>query len=175
MSAPDDSISGVGGRASIRASRSASTGHAGHAGHSPAGERPPSPWHPWPLSELLILVGGIGTVFGMVRLSHGGIANGGPLLFAGLGAVALGTFEVTLREHRAGYRSHALMLAFLPVLVFHTVIVLGLSALIALSTAGWRWLNAGLFAVDLAIFALLFRLLRARFHDARARRAVSLR
>ena len=134
-----------------------------------AGPRPPAPWHPWPLSELLILVGAVGTVVGLIRLSHGGISNGGPVLFAGLGAVALGTFEVALREHRAGYRSHTLMLAFLPVLVFHTVVVLGVSALTSLSTTDARLLNVGLFAVDLAIFAVLFKLLRARFADARAR------
>jgi hypothetical protein len=137
-----------------------------------AGERPPSLWHPWPLSELLILVGAVGVVFGMMRLSHGGFANGGAVLFAGLGAVSLGTFEVTLREHRAGYRSHALMLAFLPVLVFHTVIVLGVSALVTLPGSEARWLNVGVFVLDLAIFAVLFKLLRTSFRDARTRRAV---
>jgi hypothetical protein len=138
----------------------------GSSARAPAGQRPPAPWHPWPLSELLILVGAVGVVFGMVRLSHGGFANGGAVLFAGLGAVSLGTFEVTLREHRAGYRSHALMLAFLPVLVFHTLVVLGVSALVTL-----RWLNVGVFVLDLAIFAVLFKLLRTGFSDARARRA----
>ena len=129
------------------------------------GERPPAPWHPWPLSEMLILIGGVGTIVGLTRLSHGGISNGGPVLFAGLGAVVLGTIEITWREHNAGYRSHTLILALLPVVVFHTAVALGLAAF----TTVPRLLNVGLLAVDAAMFAVLFKLLRARFVDARAR------
>jgi hypothetical protein len=131
-----------------------------------ADERPPAPWHPWPLSELLILVGAIGTIFGLRRLSQGGISNGGPVLFAGLGAVVLGTLEVTLREHRSGYRSHTWLLASIPVLALDTVIVLGASAL---TSVPYHLLISGLLVVDIALFALLFKLLRARFQDARAR------
>ncbi len=129
------------------------------------GPRPQSPWHPLPLSELLILVGAIATVIGLKRASSGGISGGGPALFAGLAAVAVGTFEVAWREHRAGYRSHALLLAFLPVLIFHSAVVLGLSAF----TTVPRLVNVGLLAIDLALYALLFKLLRARFLAARAR------
>lgn len=129
------------------------------------GERPPAPWHPWPLSEALIFIGGIGAVVGMARLGHGGIANGGPVLFAGLAAVVLGTLEITWREHSAGYRSHTLILALLPVVVLHSVLALTLAAF----TTVPRLLNVGLLFVDAAIFALLFKALRARFLDARAR------
>lgn len=135
------------------------------AGTRPAGERPPAPWHPWPLSELLILVGTVGAVIGLARLGHGGISSGGPVLFAGLGAVAIGTFEVAWREHRTGYRSHALLLALLPVIVFHTVVILGLAAV----TTVPRIVNFALLVVDVAVFAVLFKLLRAGFGDARAR------
>ncbi len=129
------------------------------------GERPEALWHPWPLSEILILVGAIGTIVGISRLGHGGISNGGPVLFAGLAAVVLGTLEITWREHNAGYRSHTLILALLPVVVFHSALALGLAAF----TTVPRLLNVGLLAVDAAIFAILFKLLRARFLDARAR------
>ncbi len=129
------------------------------------GPRPPAPWHPWPLSEMLIAVGAVGTVVGLARLGHGGIANGGPVLFAGLGAVVLGTLEITWREHNAGYRSHAMLLALLPVVVMHSAIALGLAAF----TTVPRLLNVGLLALDGAVFAVLFKLLRARFLDARAR------
>lgn len=129
------------------------------------GERPPAPWHPWPLSEGLILIGAIGTVVGMARLGHGGISNGGPVLFAGLAAVVLGTLEITWREHNAGYRSHTLILALLPVVVFHSVLALALAAF----TTVPRLLNVGLLFIDAAIFAVLFKVLRARFLDARAR------
>ncbi len=129
------------------------------------GERPRAPWHPWPLSEMLILIGGVGAAVGMARLGHGGITNGGPVLFAGLAAVVLGTLEITWREHNAGYRSHTLILALLPVVVFHSALALGLAAF----TTVPRLLNVGLLFVDAAIFAVLFKLLRARFLDARAR------
>jgi hypothetical protein len=134
------------------------------------GERPPSPWHPLPLSELLILVGAIAVVLGLRKLdSHSPqISQGGTTLFAGLGAVALGAFEVSLREHRSGYRSHTIMLSLLPVLVFDTAVVLAVSAF----TTAPRLLSLGLFAIDVALFALLFRMLRARFLDARHARVL---
>lgn len=132
-----------------------------------AGERPRAPWHPLPLSELLILIGGIGVIVGLKR----GISSGGPTLLAGLGAVVLGTLEVTLREHLGGFRSHTLMLALLPVIVFHSGVVLIVAALAQVPRA----LNIGLLAIDGALFAFLFKLLRARFLDARHRRGRSLR
>jgi len=130
------------------------------------GPRPRSPWHPLPLSELLILVGAVAFVIGLRR----GISNGGPPLIVGIGAVVLGTIEVVLREHRSGYRSHTVMLAALPVLVFHSAVVLGLSAF----THFPRALNVALLAVDAGLFYFLFRLLRRTFLTARAR-AVSWR
>lgn len=126
------------------------------------GERPKPPWHPLPLSEILILVGAIGTVVGLNK----GVSHGGPPLFAGLAAVVLGTIEVTLREHLSGYRSHAVMLALLATIAFHTAVVFG----IAVFTPTPRILNVALLAVDLALFAFLFKLLRSRFLDARRER-----
>jgi hypothetical protein len=126
------------------------------------GERPQAPWHPLPLSELLILVGAIGTIVGFQR----GLSHGGPPLFAGLAAVLIGTLEVTLREHLSGYRSHTLILSLLPVIVFHSAVVLIVSALTRLPAA----LNVALLAVDAALGVLLFKLLRARFLDARRER-----
>ena len=130
------------------------------------GERPPAPWHPLPLSELLILAGGVAFVLAVPRLRHGP-SSGGPLLLAGIAAVALGTIEVTWREHSSGFRSHTLLLALLPVIVLHSTVVLGYTFLAQPS----QILNVGMFAVDIAVFVLLFRLLRTRFLDARARAA----
>lgn len=118
-----------------------------------------------PLSELLILVGAIVTVIGLRRASSG-FSAGAPALAAGLAAVLIGTIEVTLREHRSGYRSHALLLAALPVIVFHSAVVLILAAF----TSVPRLLNVGLLVVDVALFAFLFKLWRARFLDARRER-----
>ncbi|MFI5004251.1 MAG: hypothetical protein ACHQE6_04485 [Solirubrobacterales bacterium] len=131
------------------------------------GERPPAPWHPLPISELLIFVGAIGAALGLSKVGHG-LSSGGPALLAGIGAVAIGTVEVTLREHRSGYRSHTTMLALLVVLVFDSLVVLGLSAITTLP----RLFEVGLLAVDVALFALLFKLLRARFLDARHARVL---
>jgi len=128
-----------------------------------AGERPEAPWHPLPLSELLILVGIIGVVIGFKR----GTEHPAPVLFAGVGAVMLGTFEVTLREHRAGFRSHTVMLAAIPTIAFHSAVILAVAAF----TRVPRALNIGLLAADVALFAVLFKLLRARFEDARRERA----
>ncbi|HEX9482218.1 MAG TPA: hypothetical protein VF927_08975, partial [Solirubrobacteraceae bacterium] len=86
------------------------------------GQRPEAPWHPWPFSELLILVGAIGTIVGF--------AGGQPAtLFAGLAAVVIGTLEFTIREHRSGYRSHSSLLAAVPTALVHGGIALGLFAL----------------------------------------------
>jgi hypothetical protein len=130
------------------------------------GERPSAPWHPLPLSELLILAGAVAFVLAVSRLRHGP-SSGGPLLLAGILAVALGTIEVTWREHSGGFRSHTLLLSVLPVVVLHSVVVLGYTFIAKPS----QLLNVGMFAVDIAVFVLLFRLLRTRFLDARARAA----
>jgi hypothetical protein len=134
------------------------------------GERPRAPWHPLPLSELLILVGAITVVIGVRKLDlkQPDISRGGDTLIAGLAAVAIGTFEVTLREHRSGYRSHTVMLALLPVLAFDSLVVLAVSAF----TTAPRLLSVGLFAIDIALFIFLFRMLRARFLDARHARVL---
>lgn len=127
------------------------------------GERPQAPWHPLPLSELLILVGAIGVV---VAFGRGEAQSGGAALLASLAAVGLGTIEVTLREHLSGYRSHTVILAVLPTIVFHTVVILVLAAF----TPVPRAVSTGLLVVDVAVFASLFKLLRARFLDARRER-----
>jgi hypothetical protein len=152
----------AGGAARGRRSRPKRGKAGGLADALPLGQRPQSLWHPWPLSELLILVGAIGTIVGFSR----GISNGGAPLFAGLAAVAIGTVEVTLREHLSGYRSHAIILAALPVIVIDTLLVL-LVAPFGIA------LKLGMVAIDVALFVSVYRLLRARFADARRERVFS--
>jgi hypothetical protein len=134
------------------------------------GERPQAPWHPLPISELLILIGAIVAVIGLRRLDLKSpeISRGGATLIAGIAAVAIGTIEVTLREHRSGYRSHTVRLALLPILIFDSLVVLAVSAF---ATAP-RLMSVGLLAVDVILFVFLFRLLRARFLDARHARVL---
>lgn len=129
------------------------------------GDRPEAPWHPWPFSELLILIGAIGTIVGFLRG-----AAGRPVLFAGLGAVMLGTLEFTIREHRAGYRAHTAMLAAIPTAIVHSAAAL---ALYALGAPRVTWIIVPL-ALDLPVFWFLFRTLRGTFQDARRERVFEL-
>jgi hypothetical protein len=109
------------------------------------------------------VVGGIAIVIGLA--SGGGPAQAAPAILAGVGAVLLGTVEVTLREHLSGYRSHAVLLALVIVIVFHTVVLLVVSAFVAIPRA----VNVGLLAIDLGLLFFLVRFLRSRYIDARSR------
>jgi hypothetical protein len=113
----------------------------------------------------LILVGAIATLIGFFR---GG--SGRPVLFAGLGAVILGTLEFTIREHLAGYRAHTSMLAAIPTAIAHS------AAAFVLYTVGAPRDVAILvpLALDVPIFWIMFRALRARFEDARRERVFQL-
>jgi hypothetical protein len=164
-------MNGANGPAQAPVARRSPRAGAARGGTSPAapryGERPNAPWHPLPISELLILVGAIGAAIGLARSRHG-FSSGGPLLLAGLGTVGVGTIEVTLREHRSGYRSHTTMLALLLVIAFDVALVLVLTSLTSLP----RLFDVVLLAVDIALFAILFKLLRASFLRARHARVI---
>lgn len=131
-------------------------------GAGAAGPRPEAPWHPWPLSEILILAGAVGAVVAFT----GGVAGHLALLLVGLAAVAAGTIEVTLREHLAGYRSHATLLAIIPPIVVHSAVILVLIAFIKVP----RWVNVPLLALDVVLFLFFYKLLRRRYQDAHRER-----
>lgn len=130
------------------------------------GERPQAPWHPFPLSELLIFIGAIATVIGLVKLKHG-LASGGATLIAGVVAVLVGTVEFSFREHRSGYRSHTILLALLPTVVLYTGTLLVIAAFVSPVPVG---LKVAPLALALPLFAVLFKVLRGRFQDARRER-----
>lgn len=130
------------------------------------GERPQAPWHPVPLSEVLILIGAIATAIGASKLSKG-TSSGAPTLVVGVAAVLVGTVEFSLREHRSGYRSHTILLALLPTVVLYTGTLLVLAAFLSPVPVG---LKVAPLALALPVFAFLFKLLRARFQDARRER-----
>jgi hypothetical protein len=167
--APSGTRAGGGRRRGARGSTPRSRGGGGGGGGGglgdlrALGERPEPPWHPLPLSELLILVGAIGTVIGLNK----GISHGGPPLVAGLAAVIIGTVEVTLREHLSGYRSHTLILALMPTIALDSAALLGAAAITTPVPAA---VKVAVFALDVPLFAFLFKLLRARFNDARRER-----
>lgn len=137
------------------------------AGARPREPRPQAPWHPLPLSELLIVAGGAAVLFALANGPQRSIAA----LLAGLAGVVIGTTEVTLREHLSGYRSHALLLAALAVVVLHTVLVLVVSSFVSFP----RTANVPLIAFDVALGFVFFRLLRARYVEARRRLALARR
>lgn len=128
------------------------------------GERPQAPWHPLPLSEILILVGMIAMVIGATRGEAGVLP-----IAAGVLAVLLGTLDFTWREHMSGYRSHSILLAGIPVAGLHAVLAYGLYL------AGAPLIASVIVPVivDVGVFILLYRRLRARFRVARRARLVA--
>ncbi len=130
------------------------------------GARPDAPWHPFPLSELLIFVGSIATVIGLVKLKHG-LSSGGATLIVGVLAVLAGTVEFSFREHRSGYRSHTILLAFLPTVIVYTGSLLVITVFVSPVPVA---LKVAPLALALPLFAVLFKVLRSRFQDARRER-----
>jgi hypothetical protein len=80
--------------------------------------RPKAPWHPFPLIELCVLIG-------IVCIGVGFFSRDSPagrtLLGLGFALGALGGLDTSVREHWAGYRSHALVLAAFPAVVVAVV------------------------------------------------------
>jgi len=109
--------------------------------------RPQPPWAPFPLTEIGMAVGLAIFVAGI----FGDGSRGAWLLGVGVLVLAVVVVELCLREHFAGFRSHTLLLAVLPVAVLDGVMVralgdalrgpLVLAAALALAaTLGW-WLR----------------------------------
>ncbi|HEY2719179.1 MAG TPA: hypothetical protein VGI52_06070 [Solirubrobacteraceae bacterium] len=133
----------------------------GYRAPGSVGERPRAPWHPFPLAELLIFVGLIAVAIGAARGEAGK-----PLLFVGIAVVVIGTLDTTIREHLSGFRSHAGLLASFPTALFHGGAAL---ALYALGAPSVTWVLVPL-ALDVPLFSVLLKVLRARFEDARRER-----
>lgn len=105
---------------------------------------------------------------GLVAIAIGAARGeaGKTLLLVGVAVVVVGTLDTTIREHLSGYRSHAGLLASIPTALFHGGAAL---ALYALGAPSATWVFVPL-ALDVPIFSLLLKLLRARFADARRER-----
>ena len=114
--------------------------------------RPDAIWAPFPLTEIGM---GVGLVLFLI-----GFGGAPALLVAGVGVLVVVVAELCLREHLAGFRSHSIPLAMMPVTTVHLgVVVLG--------NVTWRGPLA--LAVDLAIAGGLAWWLRDRFADAQGR------
>jgi hypothetical protein len=90
-----------------------------------------------------------------------GFAAASPwLLTVGVGVLAVVVAELCLREHFAGFRSHSLLLALLPVTTAHMLVVVLVTT---------RWRGPLVLVVELALAGALAWWLRRRFVAARAR------
>jgi hypothetical protein len=118
------------------------------------GDRPQGPFGGLPVSEVAILLGIIGAVFGFLN-------GGGPALVVGLVVCALGVCEITAREHFSGYRSHTALLAALPAVLIEVGVV---------AIFGEPKQRAFLLVVVVPVFSILFWLLRRQFIIARQAR-----
>jgi Flp pilus assembly protein TadB len=120
-------------------------------------ERPPAPWGAFPLTELAILAGLVGIVVGFTR----GPADNPLPLFVGLAVAGLAVVELSWREHSSGFRSHTVLLAFAPVVIFTAIMY---------TVLGPVWSGAVALAGGVPLFSYLFWHLRRIWHEAQLRR-----
>ncbi|HEV2060370.1 MAG TPA: hypothetical protein VGR11_13525, partial [Solirubrobacteraceae bacterium] len=113
--------------------------------------RPDAIWAPFPLTEIGM---GVGLVLFLI-----GFTGTPVLLVVGVGVLVVVVAELCLREHFAGFRSHSILLAMLPVTIVHL-------GLVVLADLTWRGPLA--LAVDLAIAGALACWLQQRFRVAQA-------
>ena len=118
------------------------------------GDPPPNLFGGVPVAEIAILAGGVGAIIGLV-------ASAAPALIVGVVVCALGVLEFSVREHFSGYRSHTVMLAGIPSFAVGIVLIVLDSASLTREI---------LVPVVLAVFGVLFALLRRRFRSARQAR-----
>ena len=70
-------------------------------------QRPPAPWGDFPLSEIVVFVGIVLLIAGFFVAPPQGFV----MIAVGLALGSLAGFELSIREHFAGFRSHTLVLA----------------------------------------------------------------
>jgi hypothetical protein len=112
-------------------------------------ERPQPPWHPFPLVELCVLVGLVALVLGFIERDSD---RGRILIITGMALGSLGGLDTALRDHWAGYRSHATLLASLP--------AVAAAGVLFFARAPWPVIPAAAVAVFAAAFIALRRVFR---------------
>jgi hypothetical protein len=109
------------------------------------------------VSEILIGCGLLLFIVGFAR----GPDTGAVLISIGVLMAAGGVIELCAREHFSGYRSHVLLLAFLPVVAMHTVLRVAITD---------SWAGPVALAVDAAVFGGLALFFLDRYRTAAKRR-----
>jgi hypothetical protein len=115
--------------------------------------RPKPIWAPFPLTE-------IGMAAGIIVIGAGLESSDARVSSIGALVLAVVVGELCLREHFAGFRSHTLLLAALPVVAAHSLVYFAI-------THAYRGPIS--LAVDLALGAALAWFLRDRYRAARER------
>lgn len=124
-------------------------------------ERPSGLFGPYPISEILMLVG----IVGLFVTFAVGLEGNEPALLASVAVIALGTFELTAREHFRGFKQHSFFLALIVAVAVHvTASVAGPDG-----TGG----RAELLLVDLVVFGTAFWQFSLSFSRARRRKVPS--
>jgi hypothetical protein len=105
-------------------------------------QRPRPIWHPLPVAEVCIAAGIVAMTVGLLRGPH--VSAAMPFV-VGFGVTALGVFELSAREHFAGYRRHTVLLAFMVAATVHGACVVLLP---------FQLIGGGAIALDLVAFTL---------------------
>jgi hypothetical protein len=116
--------------------------------------RPRPLWHPLPLTEVAMGLGVAIAAIGFIR----GLDSGSALIGVGVLMSTAGVIELCAREHFSGFKSHTLLLAFLPVVAVHTVVRLWVSD---------AYEGPVSLLVDFGLFGILAMVLLDRFRKAR--------
>lgn len=124
-------------------------------------ERPQGLFGPYPVSEVLMLVG----IVGLFVTFAVGLEGNEPALIASIAVIAIGTFELTAREHFRGFKQHSFFLALIVAVAVHVT-----AAVAGPDGTGGR---AELLLVDLVVFGTAFWQFSLSFSRARRRKALS--
>lgn len=130
-------------------SRPAPAGRAARPLSASGEERPRAPWHPVPVTEVGLALGLVTAVIGFIRGPKGVVP-----MIVGLAVCTVLALELAAREHFAGFRSHALMLAAGPTVLLEAL----------LYAVGLR--GPFLLAVAAPVFVSLAFLFRSRWREA---------
>lgn len=115
--------------------------------------RPKPIWAPFPLTELALVIG-----IGMFAAGFIiGSDSGSPLIGAGALIATVAVSEQCIREHWGGFKSHSLLLGFLPVVAVHSFVYFVISD---------QWAGPAAVFVDVFIAGFLIVLLHSKFRAA---------